>query len=228
MNDDSSAPDKSFKIMRRMTDDPRIEVLFSSPATHQIEVYSFQASRIDHLEGTGAGKSTMVLISGATFTLSIPYKELVEKIEEGASPVDLTSYSAFTPFYGLEIGDKVEDGSIFAGISPDTKTLLLVAAEDAPSLMSFDAAARHAKTFEAHGQKGWCLPTPEELSQIFRSKKGGSLMGAFNLSSLYWTNKASPYSASYAYCADLSDGEEGYKKKDDKLPVRFVRHAGME
>jgi len=201
---------KGAKTFYQLSDDPRIEVLCVSAATKQVETRSFRASMIDYLESAGADKSAIVLQSGTTITLSLPYAELAAKIDEGASPIDLKEYSeAVVPAVEPKIGDRMEDGTIFAGISPDTYKPMYAAPADASLSLSFYKAAQYASELEVGGKKGFRVPTENELNVLFQNKEKGALAGTFNLtgsSPAGWYWSSTPYAGFFGHCQRLSDG----------------------
>ena len=94
----------------------------------------------------------------------------------------------------IQIGDKMTDGTIYAGISPDTKEAMYVTAKDAGLITTFNQAKKCASKLDAHGHKDWRLPTEAELNVLFKNREKGALKGAFNLKSengagYYWSSK---------------------------------------
>ncbi len=63
MTGDNVSPFSKNMKFQRMTDDPRIEVLFFSKASKAIETCSFYASTVRRLESVGAAKSRLVTVS---------------------------------------------------------------------------------------------------------------------------------------------------------------------
>lgn len=215
------------KNFSRISDDPRIEVLHVAKVSRKIEPYSFCASMIDHLEGTGADKSTIVLKSGVVLTLSLPYADLAEKIDEGTSPLDLKEYCVTT--FLPEAGDQMEDGTILAGISPDTGKAMYVTAEDAPITMDFNKAAQYASRLGLHGHKGWRLPTKSELAVLFQNQNKGALSGTFNRAGetpdgLYRSSTPKGAAGSGVWMQRFSDGNQtDYDSKTRESSIRCVR-----
>ncbi len=81
-----------------------------------------------------------------------------------------------------EIGALMSDGTIYAGISPDTHTRLFVAAQDHLS-GSFNVAAQAVEkdnAERAHGHDDWRLPTKAELQMLFDNRHVGALKDSFN------------------------------------------------
>src|SRR4051794_25446714 len=90
-------------------------------------------------------------------------------------------------------GDRMEDGTIYAGISPDTGEAMYTTPADAPLTMRWNAAMQYAAKLEAHGHKDWRAPTKAELNVLFRKR---AAIGGFDLSGddaagCYWSSTAS-------------------------------------
>ena len=52
-----------------------------------------------------------------------------------------------------KIGDKMPDGTIYAGISPDTNQPMYAPPTDASLTMKFNDATEYAAKLDAHGHK---------------------------------------------------------------------------
>ena len=98
---------------------------------------------------------------------------------------------------GLEVGDRMEDGTIFAGISPDTGRNMFVTPKDAPGTLEWKAAMKYAADIDANGHKDWKLPTKAELEVLHQNRDKSALKGTFNesgsdLSGWYWSATEGP------------------------------------
>ncbi len=70
----------------------------------------------------------------------------------------------------LKIGDRLADGSYFAGTSPDFKDeFLIVTAADAPKPMCWQDGMKYAAGLRAHKRNDWRLPTPNELDVLYKN-----------------------------------------------------------
>src|SRR5947209_8501955 len=70
----------------------------------------------------------------------------------------------------LKPGDKMPDGTVFAGTSPETKALMYTTPKDAPFTCTFNEAAAYAKQLNGHrflGHDDWRVPTKHELNELF-------------------------------------------------------------
>src|SRR5438034_645587 len=77
------------------------------------------------------------------------------------------------------IGDRMPDGTIYAGFSPDSGRPMYAMPADAPLLMAFKEAADHAAQLRAHGHRDWRLPTRRELNVLFNNR---AAIGGFHMS----------------------------------------------
>jgi hypothetical protein len=127
----------------------------------------------------------------------------------------------------LTLGDKMEDGTIFAGISPDTKRPMYVAAEDAGLTMSFNQAKEYAVKLGAHGHKDWRLPSKAELDMIYRNCEKGALKGTFNqavsknFAGWYWSSTL--HDLLDVWEQRFSDGVQDSHYRVSNSSVRCVR-----
>lgn len=133
-------------------------------------------------------------------------------------------------FKRAQIGDKMPDGTIYAGHSPDTGKNMYAMPADAPQGMTLNRAKDYAAELDAHGHKDWRVPSKAELAVLFDNRVA---IGGFNLSGgewdgLYWS--ATPYenlppnfNGMVAWCQRFGDGKQYGKPILDTLSVRCVR-----
>jgi hypothetical protein len=121
------------------------------------------------------------------------------------------------------IGDHMPDGTIYAGISPDTGKPMYATPADAP-LMTFTNAMEYATRLGTHGHADWRLPSRNELDVLFRNRLA---IGGFQINSrpvCYWA------SAAYkrrAWGQRFTDGLQCSIGKILRLSVRCVRSEIM-
>jgi hypothetical protein len=72
----------------------------------------------------------------------------------------------------VEIGDLMLDGTIYAGVSPETGKAMFTTPADAPATSTFNQAQEYAAELDAHGHRDWRVPTKGELAVLF-SNRGG-------------------------------------------------------
>jgi hypothetical protein len=79
-----------------------------------------------------------------------------------------------------EIGDKMPDGTIYAGISPDTgEHMYTLPLSVEPGTMTWDQADKYISELEAHGHSDWRLPAIGEAHYLFINKDKGYLKNNF-------------------------------------------------
>jgi hypothetical protein len=131
--------------------------------------------------------------------------------------------------FGLEvvIGDRMADGSIYAGMSPNSGKKLFAAAANAPRPMTFQDAERYANSLDVHGHKDWRLPSLKELRQLFQSRAaiGGFATPHGSRDALwYWSRTEVADIPSYVWVVDLREGHSDWvHKKNDSISSRAVR-----
>jgi|HubBroStandDraft_6_1064221.scaffolds.fasta_scaffold75891_3 hypothetical protein len=124
------------------------------------------------------------------------------------------------------IGEIMPDGTVYAGISPDTQKPMYAMPADAPLAMTFNEAAEHAKTANSqktYGHDDWRVPTKNELNVMFNNR---AAITGFDLSGScpagwYWS--ATPYGKWNAWCQRLIDGVQFTNVKDALSSVHLVR-----
>jgi Protein of unknown function (DUF1566) len=126
----------------------------------------------------------------------------------------------------FEVGDEMEDGTIYAGISPDTNKAMYATPEDAPGAYAFKQAAKYAKNLEAHGHHDWRVPTKNELDVLYEKRNKGKLAGTFNLTGSLpagWYCSSSPGNVITAWAQRFSDGAQGHGFRLGDSSLRCVR-----
>jgi hypothetical protein len=122
-----------------------------------------------------------------------------------------------------EIGDTMEDGTIFAGISPDTGRRMYTRPADTDLTMKWREAMNYAANLNARGHRDWKLPSKAELNVLFKNR---AAIGGFDTSGsfpagYYWSS--SKISGSNAWYQRFSDGFQNANNKNGELCVRCVR-----
>ena len=125
-----------------------------------------------------------------------------------------------------KISYKLSDGTIYAGISPDTKKPMYAMPTDAPLAMTFNEAADYATRLNQErclGHDDWRLPTRNELNVLFRNR---AAIGKFDTSGAehtgwYWSSTRASRWAAWEQRFD--DGDQIAYDKLDPSSVRLVR-----
>jgi hypothetical protein len=121
------------------------------------------------------------------------------------------------------IGDRMPDGTVYAGISPETNEPMYTRSADAPLTRTFNETQEYAANLDAHGHQDWRVPTHNELNVLFNNR---AAIGGFNVSGpapagWYWS--ATPYYGWNAWCQRFSDGRQTTYDTDHRSSVRCVR-----
>jgi hypothetical protein len=121
------------------------------------------------------------------------------------------------------VGDKMPDGSIFAGISPDTSKPMYTRPEDVRLSWTFNEAQRFGREVSQYVNQDWRVPSKGELNVLFQNR---AAIGGFDESGSYpagWYWSSSQYSDYAAWDQRFSDGRQGYDGKDVASSLRCVR-----
>jgi uncharacterized protein DUF1566 len=122
-----------------------------------------------------------------------------------------------------KIGDRMPDGTIYAGVSPDTGKPMYAAPADAPLTMKWKEAMDYAANLHAHGHRDWRLPTKGELAALFNSRAaiGGFNVTGSNPAGWYWSGTQDGRWG--AWDQRFSDGGQSNNSKVSRSSVRCVR-----
>ena len=115
----------------------------------------------------------------------------------GAKMPDGTVYAGLSmdtgkPLFVPAAGMRMSDGTMYAGISPDSDQAFYTTPHDAPLVSSWSKAAHYCKTLSAFGHRDWRVPTLGELAVLYNSRAD---IGGFNetgqmknASGYYWSS----------------------------------------
>jgi hypothetical protein len=140
-------------------------------------------------------------------------------VKQGAAPANDTAKAKIAP----EIGDRMSDGSVYAGISPNTNKPMYTTPADAPLTYTFNQAQKYAARFGAHGHADWRVPTKSELNVLFQNR---AAIGGFDISgpspaAWYWSSSQGYYYG--AWDQRFGDGHQYYTNEDIDSSLRCVR-----
>jgi hypothetical protein len=126
----------------------------------------------------------------------------------------------------LKPGDRMPDGTVYAGTSPKTGRPMYAAAVDEFLTMIFSEAMKTAGQSRAHGHHDWRVPAKEELNVLQQDKDKGALKGTFNetgptIAGWYWSS--SQFDDLHAWGQRFSDGGRGWNSGSYRSSVRLVR-----
>jgi hypothetical protein len=142
-------------------------------------------------------------------------------------------YKVINKLKSPSIGDVMPDGTIYAGISPDTKRPMYVIATDAIRAMKWESAARCVSELKENGHNDWRLPTRDELNVLLhnRNEIGGFDESGMNPKCWYWSSTDAPGFRSVAWVRRFRGHMEGdprndrqeWRNKDYYASVRCIR-----
>jgi len=125
-----------------------------------------------------------------------------------------------------KVGDRMADGTVYAGTSPDTGKAMYATQTDAPLTMKWKEAMEHAAKLDAHGHQDWHVPTKGELNVLRENWNEGALKGTFNVTGSdpagwYWSS--SQRGSITAWNQRFSDGYQDNSFKNTDSSLRCVR-----
>jgi len=146
-----------------------------------------------------------------------------EKISAIASETLKAGGQVDPPLAEPKIGDQMPDGTIFAGISPETNQPMYAPSSDAPLTYTFNEAKAYAKKLDEDGHQDWRVPTKAELNLLFNNRAaiGGFCLAGDDLAGWYWSS--SPAASWGAWAQRFSDGSQGDSDKTFSVSLRCVR-----
>lgn len=115
------------------------------------------------------------------------------------------------------------DGSVRAGVSPETSGVLYTTPEDAPGKYTWNASMYYCHELEADGHNDWRVPTKGELNVLFANR---AAIGGFNENlsdNAHWYPSSAEANSDYAWMQRFSDGLETVIHKHSNLSLRCVR-----
>lgn len=127
-----------------------------------------------------------------------------------------------------QVGTLMPDGTVYAGVSPDTGKPMYAAAWDVT--LDNGVAVHDAQdgNIDLHGHTDWRVPTKGELDAIFDIREVGALKGTFNQAagsdgSRYWSSLEAGDGSDDSWQQDFSTGKQSCSYAYDEGSVRFVR-----
>lgn len=124
-----------------------------------------------------------------------------------------------------QVGDRMEDGTVFGGISPDTNKPMYVRPADESLTMKWKQAMDYAARFEGHGKPvgTFRVPTEGELNVLFqnRAKISGFNETSSGPAGWYWSS--TQLDGLNARGQMFSNGTQQWYGKVYRSAVRLVR-----
>jgi hypothetical protein len=153
-----------------------------------------------------------------------PSPEIGARLADGRVYAGL-SMDTGKPSYIAAAGGRMPDGSVYAGISPDTNKALYTTLEDAPGIFTWNAGIEYCKALSSSGHHDWRMPTIGELAVQFTNR---AAIGGFNetgrlqgATGYYWSSLQVGDDAAWAQ--SFKDGFHENPSKDADSSLRCVR-----
>ena len=121
------------------------------------------------------------------------------------------------------VGQRLPDGSVYAGTSPDTGRPMYTTPKDTGLCSDWMKAIDHAAKFDAHGHQDWRVPSKGELRQLFAHR---AAIGNFDESGSHpdgWYWSSSEGCIRGASVLRFNDGAQGYNYQHHVATLRCVR-----
>ena len=125
-----------------------------------------------------------------------------------------------------QAGDRMADGTIYAGISPDTGMKMYATAADASLTMKWKKAMDYAAGLDAHGHQDWRVPSKGELNLLWENRDKGALKGTFNVTGSFpagWYWSSTQTGTNFAWGQRFSDGIQNWYGQNVESFLRCVR-----
>lgn len=126
----------------------------------------------------------------------------------------------------IKIGMRMDDGTVYAGMSPDTGKPMYATTRDAPLTYSFNDAVKYAAMLDAHGHRDWRVPDKGELDALF---KNYWIIGKFNttcsdLAEWYWSSLPTADHPDFAWAQRFSNGyQDNFHDRRTHASLRCIR-----
>jgi hypothetical protein len=141
-----------------------------------------------------------------------------------AAAMALSPYGiSAAPETGPAIGDKVADGTVYAGTSPDTNKPLYTTPADAPSVYTWNAGEKYCSALQTSDHKDWRVPAKNELKVLFQNRAAIGNFDETGSNPVGWYWSSSPYYGLDAWAQCFSDGSQDYYSRESDSSLRCVR-----
>jgi len=122
------------------------------------------------------------------------------------------------------VGQHMQDGTVYAGISPDTGRPMYTTPKDTGLCAEWHRAMKHAADLNECGHRDWRVPTNRELNHLFRYRAaiGNFDTSGANPSGWYWSSSIGFFGIS-AGAQRFSDGCRMNTMLDEVSSLRCVR-----
>ena len=167
---------------------------------------------------------------------------LVITVPPGVTVIHKPAPANDTSAIALLSGQKMADGSVFAGMTADGKQQIYAMPEDLDVTMTFNDAAKAVKKLnsqKALGHDDWQIASLENTRVLYKNQNEGALKDTFNTSGnkgsgsscpvWYWSSTEDRGNSSFVPVVRFSGGDELWVHKDyGRLSCRPVRLVAVE
>jgi hypothetical protein len=208
----------------------RVSMSAAAFALAAIAIMSACVSMTANTTLAGGDKTPNAVQAGVSTDARKPAHESDALPDIGTKMPDGTVYAGLSmvtgkPSFIAAAGGKMPDGTIYAGISPDTNKPLYTTPTDAPGVYTWGNATEYCKSLTASGHQDWRMPTIGELAVQFSNRAD---IGGFNetgrmkrASGYYWSSLQ--VGDGDAWGQLFSDGFHEDFSKDQDSSLRCVR-----
>ncbi len=162
---------------------------FSKEKTSALSVSSDEcgmalATALKRLQARGCGKKISYLTDGSNLAPNAPRDGSCSIYHPNGGGAKICSASNAGAACGtLIVGNACDNGTIYAGVSPDTANALIITPSDAPAKYKWDEAVAFCNSFTGSGYNDWRLPSAAEAGKI---QDGWGHIGGLS-NSYYWS-----------------------------------------
>jgi hypothetical protein len=209
---------------------PRPGEVFGAAVSHLIICAAVVMNKPDR-----AQQKVRVFLKDGTLLTTLDLEECMKR-PAGTEPVSVPASAIAIP----DIGTKMADGSVFAGLTADGKQQIYAMPADLDVTLAFNDAAKQVRRLNAEkalGHDDWVIPTQQQLSLLQQNQDEGALKGTFrkqtasgsDLPDWYWSSTENRLDPSYVWDVRFSDGYGDWLHKDfNRLSCRPVRLVACE
>jgi Protein of unknown function (DUF1566) len=182
------------------------------------------AAQTDNTAVHSDAKTANAIDSGGSPNALAPLPDIGTKMPDGTVYAGLSKDTG-KPSYTAPAGGRMPDGTVYAGISPDTNKRLYTTPQDAPGLYTWNKGITYCETLSLFGHHDWRMPSVGELAVQFINRAD---IGGFNETGrikdgtgYYWSSLQVGDEAAWAQ--SFKDGFHENPGKDSNSSVRCVR-----
>jgi Protein of unknown function (DUF1566) len=208
----------------------RVSLTAAAFALAAMACMSTRVSMATDRAGDGSDKTPVGTDAAVSPDTHKPVRASAALPDIGTKMPDGTVYAGLSmitgkPSFVAAAGGNMPDGTIYAGISPDTNQRLYTTPADAPGVYTWSKAAEYCKALSVSGHQDWRMPTLGELAVQFSNRAD---IGGYNetgtmkgSSGYYWSSLQ--VGDGDAWGQLFSDGfHEDFSKEQDSS-LRCVR-----